>query len=109
MIWGDNKKLAIVVCLALVYGCKFMEKHLKPARPSNAPTPLKLVEENRILKLFLAASLFVTVIAFFYSIAICYCSSVLFQFRWLLVSLVLVPVIVTIVYSEIMFYKALER
>lgn len=105
--WGSNKKLAVLVFLVLAYSVKFIEKNLKPARPMHAPTPGKLVEENRTFKLLLGAALFGVAIAGFASVAYCNCTDVLMQFRWIFVAIVLAPVAFILIYSEFLFYKAL--
>ena len=103
---GNPVQFRWIFLLAILIAV-FVERHLRPARPADAPTPLQIVQNSRAWTLFFVLYAVSAVVLATVSISFHNLGSWMSHNPWLLGPLILVPLLIPLIQSEIYLYKAL--
>jgi hypothetical protein len=106
-IWMDDWGRFRWVLFSTLFVAVFADRWLRPKRPPHAPTPLEIIQVSRGWMVFLAAYAFGAVALAIASTTVGEIGSWLSHRAWLLGPLIVAPMLLPVVQSEIALYRAL--
>ena len=107
--WIGNLKNFRWVLFPAVFVAAAVDRSIRPARPSEAPTPLQLVQGSRAWTGFFVLYALAAVLLAVFSATHSTLGTWLSHHAWLLGVLILAPIIIPVVQSELILYKELGK